>query len=554
MNASPAGVAQLRADDEDDGFAVRRNNRLAAILGVAASALAIAYLERAIDGGFIDVAATLIFGFIGISELFAVLDARIPLLTADATGVRIRLGREWLGLPWSTVEQVVVEHRDGAIRDGRLVVVPRNLGNALEALPAASRRAVSWQRRLHGAPLTVPLSIATRTVGVDASVSDTLTRLSAGRAEIVLVRGRERAQLEEPVLVPPAAKVAMATQAASDEVNPDDEPTVVVAYRKPQAGESAPVVAARSARPVFRSEIVRERQRQMPGAVAAVRDAATDALTPVSSPRTEVLWSSGGVVPATRPAPRSVTDPIVGVLIRAARERTGLSVEELSDRTAIRPHVLEGIEADDFTACGGDFYARGHLRTLARFLGLNPGDLVAAYDEHYARAPISARRVFEAELATSLGSGVRVRSGGPRWSLIAAAVLALLMVWGVARFLAPQAAPVSSATLAGDSAHATAKTPTVTTPITSPLMKKSTVVLGSLAWSTQIVVSSVARAGHPSVVLWQGALHARQSKTLTVTGPFVIQASQSTLTTVMVNGRDEGKVGTQNGPASRTFR
>lgn len=554
MNASPAGVAQLRADDEDDGFAVRRNNRLAAILGVAASALAIAYLERAIDGGFIDVAATLIFGFIGISELFAVLDARIPLLTADATGVRIRLGREWLGLPWSTVEQVVVEHRDGAIRDGRLVVVPRNLGNALEALPAASRRAVSWQRRLHGAPLTVPLSIATRTVGVDASVSDTLTRLSAGRAEIVLVRGRERAQLEEPVLVPPAAKVAMATQAASDEVNPDDEPTVVVAYRKPQAGESAPVVAARSARPVFRSEIVRERSRQMPGAVAAVRDAATDALTPVSSPRTEVLWSSGGVVPATRPAPRSVTDPIVGVLIRAARERTGLSVEELSDRTAIRPHVLEGIEADDFTACGGDFYARGHLRTLARFLGLNPGDLVAAYDEHYARAPISARRVFEAELATSLGSGVRVRSGGPRWSLIAAAVLALLMVWGVARFLAPQAAPVSSATLAGDSAHATAQTPTVTTPITSPLMKKSTVVLGSLAWSTQIVVSSVARAGHPSVVLWQGALHARQSKTLTVTGPFVIQASQSTLTTVMVNGRDEGKVGTQNGPASRTFR
>lgn len=554
MNASPAGVAQLRADDEDDGFAVRRNNRLAAILGVAASALAIAYLERAIDGGFIDVAATLIFGFIGISELFAVLDARIPLLTADATGVRIRLGREWLGLPWSTVEQVVVEHRDGAIRDGRLVVVPRNLGNALEALPAASRRAVSWQRRLHGAPLTVPLSIATRTVGVDASVSDTLTRLSAGRAEIVLVRGRERAQLEEPVLVPPAAKVAMATQAASDEVNPDDEPTVVVAYRKPQAGESAPVVAARSARPVFRSEIVRERSRQMPGAVAAVRDAATDALTPVSSPRTEVLWSSGGVVPATRPAPRSVTDPIVGVLIRAARERTGLSVEELSDRTAIRPHVLEGIEADDFAACGGDFYARGHLRTLARFLGLNPGDLVAAYDEHYARAPISARRVFEAELATSLGSGVRVRSGGPRWSLIAAAVLALLMVWGVARFLAPQAAPVSSATLAGDSAHATAQTPTVTTPITSPLMKKSTVVLGSLAWSTQIVVSSVARAGHPSVVLWQGALHARQSKTLTVTGPFVIQASQSTLTTVMVNGRDEGKVGTQNGPASRTFR
>ena len=143
MSVSAAGVSQLSAEEEDDGFAVRRNNRLAAILGVASSALAIAYLERATDGGFVNVMATLLFGFIGISQLLSVLDARIPLLTADESGIRIRLGREWLGLPWSTVEQVVVEHRDGAIRDGRLVIVPRNLGNALEALPPASRRAVT---------------------------------------------------------------------------------------------------------------------------------------------------------------------------------------------------------------------------------------------------------------------------------------------------------------------------------------------------------------------------------------------------------------------------
>ena len=551
MSASAAGVGQLNADEEDDGFAVRRNNRFAAILGVTSSALAIAYLERATDGGFINVMATLLFGFIGISQLLSVLDARIPLVTADMSGIRIRLGREWLGLPWSTVEQVVVEHRDGAVRDGRLVIVPRNLGNALEALPPASRRAVAWQRRLHGAPLTVPLSIATRSVGVAGSVSDTLTRLSAGRAEIVLVRGRERAQVEAP------AVVAAPVKSVGEAVDPDLEPTVVVAYRKPQAGETGeaqPILAARSARPVFRSEIIREKSRQMPGAVAAVRDAATDAITPINTPRAEVLWAPGGVVPAARPAAQPVHDPVVGVLISAARERAGLSIEELSERTTIRPHVLEGIESDDFAPCGGDFYARGHLRTLARFLGLNPGDLVAAYDEHYARAPISARRVFEAELATSLGSGVRVRSGGPRWSLIAAAVLALLMVWGVARFLAPQAAPVSSATLAGDAANTPAKAPAKVTPITSPLMKKSTIVLGSQAWSSLIVVSTVARAGHPATIIWQGALRSRQTKTLTITGPFVIQASQATLTTVSVNGHDQGKIGTQNGPASRTFR
>jgi hypothetical protein len=534
----------------DEAFSVRRNNRLAAVLGVVSSALAIAYLERAADGGVVDVLATLLFGFIGISQLLAVLDARIPLLTADDSGIRIRLGREWLGLPWSTIEQVVVEHRDGPIRDGRLVVVPRNLGNALEALPQASRRAVSWQRRLHGAPLAVPLSIATRSVGVAGSVSDTLTRLSAERAEIVLIRGRERAQLEA---MPERAEIVDLVDAPI--LDPADaEPTVVVAYTKPQAGAAAPVVAARAARPVFRSDVVREKSRQMPGVANAMREVAADAITPINTPRTEVLWTpGGGVVPSERASVREVKDPIVGILVRQARERAGLTVDELAERTTIRPHVLEGIEADDFSACGGDFYARGHLRTLARFLGLNPGDLVAKYDENYARAPISARRVFEAELATSLGSGVRVRSGGPRWSLIAAAVLALLMVWGAARFLAPQQAPVNSATLAGDAGSTTQNPPAKVTPITSPLMKKSTVVIGSLAWNSQIVVTSVARAGHPASVIWQGALRSPQTKTLTVTGPFVIQSSQSTLTTVSVNGQAKGKVGTQNGAGSRSF-
>ncbi|MGN6721969.1 MAG: hypothetical protein ACTHJM_05095, partial [Marmoricola sp.] len=119
---------------------------------------------------------------------------------------------------------------------------------------------------------------------------------------------------------------------------------------------------------------------------------------------------------------------------------------------------------------------------------------------------------------------------------------------------APQAAPVNSATLAGDSAGTSQKTPAKVTPITSPLMKKTTVVLGSLAWSSQIVVKTVARAGHPATVVWQGALRSHQTKTFTVTGPFVIQASQSTLTTVSVNGKDMGKVGTLDGPGSRSFK
>ena len=66
----------------------------------------------------------------------------------------------------------------------------------------------------------------------------------------------------------------------------------------------------------------------------------------------------------------------VGARLAEARSEQGMSVEDLSSRTYIRPGVIRGIENDDFAACGGPFYARGHIRTLARTLGID--DALAA--------------------------------------------------------------------------------------------------------------------------------------------------------------------------------
>ncbi len=125
-------------------------------------------------------------------------------------------------------------------------------------------------------------------------------------------------------------------------------------------------------------------------------------------------------------------EPVIGPVLTRARERIGLTVDALAERTRIRPHVIEAIEVDDFAPCGGDFYARGHLRTLGRILGLEAGPLVKLYDERYADAPINARKVFEAELATGTG-GIRAVRGGPNWSVVVAAVMAVVLAWSVAK-------------------------------------------------------------------------------------------------------------------------
>ena len=69
--------------------------------------------------------------------------------------------------------------------------------------------------------------------------------------------------------------------------------------------------------------------------------------------------------------------------IAAARVAQGLSLEDLSDATCIRAGILRRMEADDFGACGGDFYARGHLRIVAQALHLDVGSLVDAFDQEH---------------------------------------------------------------------------------------------------------------------------------------------------------------------------
>ncbi|WP_017578483.1 helix-turn-helix domain-containing protein [Nocardiopsis kunsanensis] len=74
----------------------------------------------------------------------------------------------------------------------------------------------------------------------------------------------------------------------------------------------------------------------------------------------------------------------IGQSLSAARIAAGYTVADLSTRTRIRPKVLNGIEEEDFVPCGGDFYARGHIRSICRFLGLDPEPLLAEFDQEHA--------------------------------------------------------------------------------------------------------------------------------------------------------------------------
>jgi len=56
----------------------------------------------------------------------------------------------------------------------------------------------------------------------------------------------------------------------------------------------------------------------------------------------------------------------IGAELAQARERRGLSLTELSQRTKITVEALKAIERGDMAALPGGLYTRGFLRSFAR--------------------------------------------------------------------------------------------------------------------------------------------------------------------------------------------
>jgi cytoskeleton protein RodZ len=82
----------------------------------------------------------------------------------------------------------------------------------------------------------------------------------------------------------------------------------------------------------------------------------------------------------------------LGSVIRQARIDAGLSIDDLSDRTSIRAGLLKEIESDDFTKCGGETYARGHLRNIAPLIKMDSQLLLELYENEQSMQP---RRIQE---------------------------------------------------------------------------------------------------------------------------------------------------------------
>ena len=113
-------------------------------------------------------------------------------------------------------------------------------------------------------------------------------------------------------------------------------------------------------------------------------------------------------------------------------------MDDVAADTRIRATVIEAIEADHFELCGGTVYARGHIRSIARVVGVDSEPLIARVRR---RSPRGARPVAAvvAQPTDRPGVGRPLRAThSPNWTVAMVAALVLICGLALAGLLANQ--------------------------------------------------------------------------------------------------------------------
>lgn len=91
-----------------------------------------------------------------------------------------------------------------------------------------------------------------------------------------------------------------------------------------------------------------------------------------------------------------------GPHLRRAREKRGLSLQQVAAITKISARVLEALERNDISKLPGGIFSRSFVRAYAREVGLDPEETVERFVESFPpeaeeRAPVAAAQAVDAE-------------------------------------------------------------------------------------------------------------------------------------------------------------
>jgi len=243
----------------------------------------------------------------------------------------------------------------------------------------------------------------------------------------------------------------------------------------------------------------------------------------------------------------------IGDSLATARRQAGLTITQVSLQTRIRESIIRGIEQNDFSACGGDFYARGHIRNIAEAVGVDPEPLIREYDaEHGPPHAMRAADVFEPSRP------IRIRERhSPSLSLIVVVVLLAIIGYSSYRYVDSRHHSGNAAAGSTTSPRATTSTGPTISPHPSPTISVTPTADGVVIELTAVHNCWVQLTSSSNgTQLYMGTIQAGTSMTWTEKEAVELRLGNPGYVYLTVNGKKQppSTVNTQGGaPVTLSF-
>ncbi|MBZ5701199.1 MAG: helix-turn-helix domain-containing protein [Acidobacteriia bacterium] len=244
-----------------------------------------------------------------------------------------------------------------------------------------------------------------------------------------------------------------------------------------------------------------------------------------------------------------MTKGTFGERLKREREMREVSLEEISMATRISNRYLQALESEEWSKLPGGVFARGFVRTIARYLGLDEESLLAEFD--LARSKEPPPQPYQTLEPTPQEL--------PRWlpAAVAAVVLVLLLagvVYGWRRLSARRSthtaaasAPASTPAPAAAAAAPPVATTSTTTAPALPAEKRpaaSVPAEASLDLSVSASAPTRVRIVADGVVLLDGEMRSGDTLHFAANERFEVSAADSSAVLLELNGQAMPPLGT----------
>jgi cytoskeletal protein RodZ len=240
----------------------------------------------------------------------------------------------------------------------------------------------------------------------------------------------------------------------------------------------------------------------------------------------------------------------LGEFLRGARESAGLSIDELSEITSIRPGLIKEIEKNNFVNCGGDTYARGHLRNIAPKISVDAQILIDLYNEEHSTESRKIHDMLVENNVTRLPTERKTLS----WKPLAIASIVIL-----AAIAGGQIIINNSETIITPAVSVSPTPPPVATPTTEPTPEPEASVAPDASGEMNLTIAATRGNSNIHVVsdgknLFKGPIFQGDEKSFSAPTSISIYLGNAGDLDLTLNGKALAPLGERNQEVRKTFR